>query len=175
MPASQAPTSKPPTNSSPNKSTNSKTAAQSHTQQIAVLKQQVEQTPDPQSQASLHMRELEQQLTQLTSDLDFKNELASQAVRTHALEKSALDQQIAYLRTQLRDREVIVEETSRLVDEVRELRDRVLDKEDEVESLKVEHAEVVKRLEGEVRMLRGAGRKKDLGLERMGVLVAGGR
>ncbi|KAB8290025.1 hypothetical protein EYC80_010351 [Monilinia laxa] len=156
------------------------TAGQSQTQQIALLKQQVAQAPDPHSQASLHTRELEQQLAQLTSDLDFKNELASQAVRTHALETSALDQQIAYLRAQLHGREVGAEEASRLVDEVRELRDRVLGKEEEVASLKVEHAEVVKRLEGEVQVLRGGDGRRIWGWRgwafwlRVGIEVEGG-
>lgn len=65
------------------------------------------------------------------------------------------------------------EHSARLARETHELRAQVVGKEDEVARLRVVHAEVVGKLEGEVEMLRGLGRKKDLGLERMGVLVAG--
>ncbi|KAA8573299.1 hypothetical protein EYC84_003787 [Monilinia fructicola] len=84
------------------------TAAQSHAQEISHLKQESAHPapPNPALSASLRAREseLQQQVAQLTSDLDFQHELASQAARTHALETSALNQQIAHLRAQFEDR-----------------------------------------------------------------------
>lgn len=133
--------------------------------QITHLKQQLE-----------HKEQLSFQVTQLQEDLEFKSDLVSQAHRTHSHEISTFNQQITHLQSQLATHSSLVNQQSRidtLNQQIHTLREEIRDKAEEVDILTSDHEKEIKAWREEVRSLREANRHKDVGLENMGLLVAG--
>ncbi|ESZ89862.1 hypothetical protein SBOR_9758 [Sclerotinia borealis F-4128] len=109
-----------------------------------------------------HKEALTFQINQLHEDIQFKDDLASQATRTHALETEALVQQITHLKSRLQDQSLITQE-------IHNLREEILDKNEEIDIL----SEDQRKLVNEAAQGQHLNRQKDVGLEKMGLLVAG--
>ncbi|KAF7875309.1 hypothetical protein EAF04_002481 [Stromatinia cepivora] len=103
------------------------------------------------------------QYTQLQEDLSFKTDLASQASRTHSHETSTLHQKITHLQSQLNNSN----------QELRTLHEELLSKNEEIECLTSDHSIEIQKLKEERHNLEVVNRYKDMGLEKMGLLVAG--
>ncbi|KAI9647001.1 hypothetical protein NHQ30_005002 [Ciborinia camelliae] len=131
------------------------------TNQVAQLKEELQ-----------HKEQLDFQITQLQEDLQFKDELASQALRTHAFEKDALTQQITHLQSQLQSQTSLTEQVNRLNQEIHHCREELLDKQEEIDILTDDNAKATSSLHVEIRKLQNFNKQKDMGLQKMGTLVA---
>ncbi|QSZ35730.1 hypothetical protein DSL72_006852 [Monilinia vaccinii-corymbosi] len=116
-------------------------------------------SPSTATPAPAPTHEWEQERTQLLEELSFKDELASQAQRTHACETSRLGEQIADLRAQLEEQRARATDSTDSTDQAAQTNGRI-------EALMADHAQVVDGLQ---RACRG----KDERLRRMEILVAG--
>ncbi|TGO64781.1 hypothetical protein BOTNAR_0084g00120 [Botryotinia narcissicola] len=122
--------------------------------------------------------DLSSQVSLLTSSLSFTHDLLSQAERTHQFESTALKQQIAHLKNLLVSQTKTSEEFTTLQKEHQKeyeiMREEILDRDEEITILREEFEEERRRMRREVERCVGQVRVRDQGLQRMGVLVAGG-
>ncbi|KAJ8064211.1 hypothetical protein OCU04_006559 [Sclerotinia nivalis] len=138
--------------------------------EVAQLKEVVQNTKNELAKKFARLKEemkqneaLTVQTTQLQEDLSFKSTLASQTSRTHLHETSTLHQKITHLQSEL----------TKTNQELHTLHKTLLSQTSELNILTSNHATQVKKLQEEKHNLEIVNRYKDMGLEKMGLLVAG--
>ncbi|THV45558.1 hypothetical protein BGAL_0475g00110 [Botrytis galanthina] len=132
-------------------------------------------------QELLQKGSLSTQITHLTTSLEFKNDILSQATRTHNFETTALKQQITHLKQKqkllMTSQTQVSEDLANLkkqYEEMRgEMREEITDRDEEIGILNKEFEEERGRMRREVERWEGEVRVKDRGLQSMGMLVAG--